>query len=403
MPNPILMPQVGQDLTEGKLVEWKVKVGDQVAKGDIVAVVESEKASFEVEAFEAGTVLELLYREGDTTQVLSPLLYLGAPGEAPPANGREANGEAAVAASDVTPDVPPARQAAAGRVRSSPLARRLARQGGIDLGALTGSGPKGSIVRRDVVAALAKAPPSQEAAPPPAAPVARAPEPPPAAGDDRDVPFDRMRQVIADRLLLSKQTIPHFYLRAEADVTDLMIRRKAHNEISGEKISVNDILVKVAALILREFPQLNAHVAQDRVILKGEINIGVAVSVENGLMVPVVGATDGRPLAEIAQLLRDYAAAARRGVTKSAAVGTFSVSNLGMYGVEVLPIINPPEAAILGVGPIRRQVREHRGGIHLREILALSLAVDHRAVDGAYGARFLSRFVERLEDYRLDD
>jgi len=406
MAKPILMPQVGQDLTEGKLIELKVSVGDAVTKGDIVAVVESEKASFEVEAFEAGTVTEILYGEGDTRKVLEPLMFVGAPGEdaghqakSVETCGGSSNAEPATIAAVKSSEA--ANNAATGKPgRSSPLARRIAKQNGIDIGALTGTGPKGSVVKRDVMAAIESRgtieAPKQTRAPAPL-PELRVER------EDREVPFNRMRQVIADRLTLSKQTVPHFYLRAEADVSELQVRRRAFIDLHDTQVSFNDLLIRVAALSLMEFPQLNAHVRQDRVVLKAAINIGVAVSVENGLMVPVIENADRMGVLEVSQTVRDFAAAARRGVSKSVAPGTFSISNLGMYGVEVVPIINPPEAAILGVGPIRDEVRPHRGGIHVRKIMTLALAADHRAVDGALAARFLKSFVETLEGFQFVD
>ncbi|MBB4302699.1 pyruvate dehydrogenase E2 component (dihydrolipoamide acetyltransferase) [Rhodobium orientis] len=415
MAAPILMPQVGQDLTEGVLVSWNVKVGDPVKKGDIVAVVESEKASFEVEAFEEGTVLKLLYGEGDKATVLEPILFVGAEGETVDggkADSAKADDTAPPAAETAAPaEKADAAPAASGGTGSSPLARRLAKKNGLDITAIAGTGPRGSVVKRDIEAALAsgsgKAPAAEKpaAAPAPAAatPAAK-PMPLPAADTrDREEPFTRMRQVIADRLLLSKQTIPHFYLKAEVDVSDLLIRRRAHLDMGGDKVSVNDVIVHATALTLLEFPRLNAHVASDRVVLKGQVNVGVAVSVENGLMVPAIENTPFLSLVEIAAAVREHAAAARRGMTKSQAQSTFSISNLGMYGVEVIPIINPPEAGILGVGPIQRLVREHRGGIQVRDILPLSLAADHRAVDGAYGAQFLQALSETISTYNMFD
>ncbi|MCW2306593.1 dihydrolipoamide acetyltransferase family protein [Rhodobium gokarnense] len=414
MAAPILMPQVGQDLTEGVLVSWNVKVGDPVKKGDIVAVVESEKASFEVEAFEEGTVLKLLYGEGDKATVLEPILFVGAEGESLDGNTADAAKaeEKAPAPESAAPaETAEPAPASSGGTSSSPLARRLAKQNGLDITAIAGTGPRGSVVKRDIEAALAsgaaKAPateqPAAAPAPAPAAPAAK-PMPLPAADtSDREEPFTRMRQVIADRLLLSKQTIPHFYLKAEVDVSDLLIRRRAHLDMGGDKVSLNDVIVHATALTLLEFPRLNAHVASDRVVLKGQVNVGVAVSVENGLMVPAIENTPFMSLAEIAASVREHAAAARRGMTKSQAQSTFSISNLGMYGVEVIPIINPPEAGILGVGPIQRQVREHRGGIQVRDILPLSLAADHRAVDGAYGAQFLQALSETISTYNMFD
>lgn len=411
MAKPILVPQVGQDLTEGQILEINVKLGDKVKKGDIVATVESEKAAFEVEAFEAGTVLKICYNPGDWGTVLEPLLWVGEEGEV-------VGGDApAPAVAEVAEPVAaaPAAVVADGRLRASPLARRLAAIGKLDLAGVTGTGPRGAIVRRDVDKALAAvAVPATPAAPPAAAP-ARAADPAPVraaapalpdlpalAAEDVEIPHSRMRQVIADRLLASKQNIPHFYLQAEVDVTDVTRRRKAFNEAHAARVTVNDVLVKCLALTLLEHRGMNAHVSADRIVRKGAINIGVAVSVPDGLMVPVLAEADKMDLMRISSETRALADAARRGVSKSTAKGTFSISNLGMFGVDVFPIINPPEAAILGVGPAVEQVRPRQGGLHVRQIMKLTLSADHRAVDGAMAAGFLARLVEVIEDFRFE-
>lgn len=406
MAKPIVMPQVGQDLTEGELIEWNVKVGDHVKKGDVLAVVESEKASFEVEAYEDGVVLELLYEPGDMAVVLEPLLILGEAGETitattsdAPQTKEETLSEPPAAARQTANDGPVSAK------RSSPLARRIAAMNNLEIASIAGTGPKGAVVKRDVEAAIAdveKTPPAPAAASQQRqTPVAASPQlPAPTSDGDVEVPFNKMRQVIADRLLQSKQTIPHFYLMAEADVSDLQIRRKAHFDITGEKISLNDVIVHATALTLLEFPMLNSYVSDASILKKAQVNIGVAVSVENGLMVPAIENTPYKTVSEVSGLIREYAAAARRGMNKSQAKSTFSISNLGMYGVEVLPIINLPEAGILGVGPIKRVVKEHRGGLHARDVISLSLAADHRAVDGAYGAEFLKSLVQTLETYQ---
>lgn len=414
MAKPILVPQVGQDLTEGQILEINVKLGDKVKKGDIVATVESEKAAFEVEAFEEGTVLKICYNPGDWGTVLEPLLWVGAEGEVVdgPAPAPAAAVSAAVAEAPATAPA----GGTDGRLRASPLARRLAANSKLDLAGVTGTGPRGAIVRRDIEKALAAggtAPPAETAAPA-AAPVpatgqtpVRAaapvlPDLPAVTAEDVEIPHSRMRQVIADRLLASKQTIPHFYLQAEVDVTDLTRRRKEFNDAHAARVTVNDVLVKCLALTLLEHRGMNAHVSADRIVRKGAINIGVAVSVPDGLMVPVLADADRMDLMRISSETRALADAARRGVSKSTAKGTFSISNLGMFGVDVFPIINPPEAAILGVGPAVEQVRPRQGGLHIRQIMKLTLSADHRAVDGAMAAGFLARLVAVIEDFRFE-
>lgn len=397
MAKPILMPQVGQDLTEGELIELHVKVGDVVKKGDVLAVVESEKASFEVESHEEGIVLEVLCKVGEMAAVLEPLLILGEAGETLDTD---------TPAISTAPEKPiqvisqVLQEMGTGGTRSSPLARRIAAMNGLDVSQIKGTGPKGAVVKVDIEAAL-----QTQQAPAPAVfapiqqPVSSPPLPTAADADDVEQPFNKMRQVIANRLLESKQTIPHFYLMAEADISDLQIRRKAHFDISSEKISLNDVIVHATALTLLEYPDLNSFVSNTGVLRKAQVNVGVAVSVENGLMVPAIENTPFKSLGEVSSLIREYAAAARRGMNKSQAKSTFSISNLGMYGVEVLPIINLPEAGILGVGPTKRVVKEYRGGLQGRDIISLSLAADHRAVDGAYGAQFLKTLVDTIETY----
>ena len=410
MAKSILMPQVGQDLTEGRVIAMNVKVGDSVKKGDIVAEVESEKATFEVEAFEEGTVTDVCFGEGEMAIVLEPLIVLdgahsggAAAKPAPTATTDDmanAEGTSQAATKSASVLAPPS-----GKPRSTPLARRMMKQHGIDIASLTGSGPGGAIVQRDVEAAIAAR--VADAAPAAASAPAAAPRQThpsvtiPAREGDTVIEFSRMRQVIADRLQLSKQTVPHFYLQTDVDVTHLMGRRAERNAGGGTKISVNDVIIQAAAQCLREYPNLNAHVSQSSLTVKADINVGMAVSVDEGLMVPVLGNADGLSLAEIADQSREAANNARRGISKSASPGTFTISNLGMFGVEVFPIINPPEAAILGVGDIRQEPKAIGAGIAIRSMMRLVLSADHRAVDGAYAARFLAQLKLDLESHNL--
>jgi pyruvate dehydrogenase E2 component (dihydrolipoamide acetyltransferase) len=401
MVKPILMPQVGQDLTEGELVELHVRVGDIVKKGDVLAIVESEKASFEVEAYEEGVVLEVLCKIGEMAVVLEPLLILGEADETidKATSAPSATPKSSTSTLQRVPEVPQKTNTAS--TRSSPLARRISAMNGLDISLIKGTGPKGAVVKVDIEAAAAQAQqPNKSWAPTQLQPlVLSMPLPAATTADDVEQPFNKMRQVIANRLIESKQTIPHFYLMTEADISDLQIRRKAHFDITGEKISLNDVIVHATALTLLEYPALNSFVSNTGVLKKAQVNVGVAISVDNGLMVPAIENTPFKSLSEVSSLIREYAAAARRGMNKSQAKSTFSISNLGMYGVEVLPIINPPEAGILGVGPTKRVVKEHSGGLQGRDILSLSLAADHRAIDGAYGAKFLKSLVETIETY----
>jgi len=327
MAKPIVMPQVGQDLTEGKLIEWCVKVGDPVKKGDILAVVESEKASFEVEAYEEGLVLELFYEAGDMATVLEPLLTLGDAGET------------------ATTSKPAGKHRTKGRGYQARHRDRARSEQGRDTPNGWGNETRGFST--------------------------------PSHTDGRG----------RYRTTLQQDAASHCEQVAGIQTDDSTF------------LSDGDLIVHATALTLLEYPDLNCFVSNTGILKKAEVNIGVAVSVENGLMVPAIENTPHKSLREISKLIRDYAAAARRGMNKSQAKSTFSISNLGMYGVEVLPIINLPEAGILGVGPIKRVVKEHRGGLHGRDVLSLSLAADHRAVDGVYGARFLKSLVENIENY----
>jgi pyruvate dehydrogenase E2 component (dihydrolipoamide acetyltransferase) len=404
------MPQVGYDIDAGRIVQWLVKEGDTVEKGQIVAVVESEKANFEVEAPEGGTLLKMLYEADVEARVLEPMAWVGAPGEqipeapvsrpapaaaaaaAAPGPGMPA-GPAVVAAPAVhaapLPQVVVAEPPTATRRFASPVARRIARQEGIDIAAIPGSGPGGRVVARDVLTFAGLQ----------TKPYASAPTPE-ATSQDRVVPFDRMRQRIADRLSHAKQSIPHFYLLADADMTRALAWRKRFNERQSVHVTINDMIIKAVALALREFPAMNAHVQPDRMVLKKRVNIGVAVSVDNGLLVPVIADADWKELTEIAQAARTIRQDAQRGVVDTRDVGTFTISNLGRLGVtQFVPIVNPPECAILGVASIQKRVVPIESGIGVHDMLSLTLAADHRAVDGAYAGQFLAAIKRHLEGY----
>ncbi|MBD3391224.1 MAG: biotin/lipoyl-binding protein [Chitinivibrionales bacterium] len=395
------MPQVGHDIETGTVLEWKVKEGDPVKKGDIVAVVESEKASFEVEVYQSGTILKIVHAEGDEVRVFSPLAYVGNPGDVieeggaqGPAHAALEKEEAAAApASAASPAVPAARRGGQ-KLIASPSAKRIARERGMDLAAIAGTGPGGRIVKRDVVGAAPSAPPAPAAA----APVSPAITPSPG---DEVMAFSKMRQGIARNLTLSKQTIPHFYLFVDVDMTHAMTWRKAFNEARGSRITVTDIIVMATAQALREFPQLNSHVDAAKMVLKKDINIGIAVSVEAGLLVPTIPDVDRKDLFEISAAVKANAEAAKRGVIKLPKPGTFTISNLGMFSVgKFLPIINPPECAIMGVASAeKRVVYAGHNSMMIRDMMTLSLACDHRATDGTYAAQFLNRIKERIENF----
>jgi len=400
---PLNMPQVGQDIPKGRIVQWRIAEGEPVRKGEVVLEVESEKAAFEVEATDEGVLLKQVYSPGDEAPVFEPVAWVGAPDEevpddaapATPEEGGEV--EEAVAGRAPVPASAPASTSAAavaappstGRVFASPSARRIARERGLDLAGIAGSGPSGRVIKRDVLGAV---PTATAAAPSAGAGIA-----PRVEDDDEVLPFDRMRRAIADRLLASRQTIPEFTVEREVDLTALLAWRAVRNQGAATKVSINDLILRATARALRAWPALNSHVAQDRVVLKRRINLGVAVAVEGGLLVPVLERADELRLEEIAIRGRELADGARAGRVDPAAIGTFTISNLGAAGVDRFQaIINPPECAILAVGAVKDRVVAVGDLFGVRKMLTLTLSADHRAVDGAYAAGFLADLAEHL-------
>jgi len=403
MAKPLLMPQVGQDIETAEIVRWLVKEGDYLKEGEIFVEVESEKAAFEVEAEESGTVLKLLYEEGQEVKVLEPIAYVGEPGEKLEDTAvsdtkavqekEKTSGEKATALEEARPEET--------KILAAPAAKRVAREHGIDLAGIRGSGPGGRIVKEDVLAAIASGGLSEPAGPErPGVEKLMSPGVEEALTEDKEIPFTRMRKRIAERLTLSKQTIPHFYLFLEVKISAALAWREAFNRETGSKVSINDIIVKAAASALAVHRALNAHIAGEKHILRKNINIGVAVTTEAGLLVPVIPDADLKDIQEISRLSGENAADARRGVLKAGSPGTFTVSNLGMYAISsFLPVINPPECAILGVGSIAKKAVPSAGsGIEVCDMMTLSLACDHRAVDGAYASGFLNEVRRRLEE-----
>ena len=331
-------------------------------------------------------LLKILCDEGEEVEILTPLAYIGEPGEAMP---EEQPGESPIAVQKAeTAFVTPAAKAteatpSAGRLFVAPAARRIAHEHGLDLCSVVGTGPHGRIVKRDVLAALSDAAPPQMQE---------------ALTEDTVIPFSKMRQRVADRLTLSSQTIPHFYLSVDVDMSDAQKWRETFNLDHSVHLSITDLIIKVTATAFSNFPHMNAHVDARSMVLKGHISIGVAVAVDDGLLVPVIADADKRGLLEISELSKKNAEAARQGVIAASGVGTFTISSLGMYGIDsFLPIINPPECAILGVGTIRRRAVSVDDEVGMREVMSLTLGCDHRAVDGTYAAQFLNKIKERLE------
>jgi len=406
MAKAINMPQVGQDIETAVISEWKVNEGDTICKGDVIATVESDKAVFEVEAFESGTILKLVVNAGEEGKVFEPIAYVGEPGEKVDAESAESTlqsksqSQKKSAKDDSDTWKPPV-----SKVMASPSARRLAREHDIDLHTLTGSGPNGRIIKRDILEMAARRDAAfgpQPEAVTPAPPIAEKPSVR-SNGKDHIVPFSKIRQSVADRLSKSWRDIPHFYLSTDVDMTSALAWREAFNTTASIKISVNDLIIRACAAALQKYPNINAHVHHNQMIVKSDINIGVAVSVPDGLIVPVIPHADKLNLKEIASASKENAAAARRGVLKTNEPGTFTISNLGMYEIsEFQPIINPPEAGILGIGSVTKKlVLNADGTFGPRKMLKLTLASDHRAVDGAYAAQFLNEIKYFLEHFNL--
>ena len=391
MATVIKMPKLGFDMAEGLLVRWVKGVGDSVQKGEVLAEIETDKATIEVESEAGGIVHKHLVPEHTSVPVGAPIAVIGEPGEQVDATELvgQVPGRAAVAKPAATSTEKVAAVVSAGDgdghlpggVRASPVARRLAAEGGINLRDLAGSGPQGRIVKRDVQARLGAA----------GTAVAQR------VFETERVPLSKLRATIGRRMTASKQQVPHFYVSADLDAGPLMALRRDLNSRLPEdsKFSVNDFLVKAAALALREFPNLNSALEGDQIVRHGEINIGVAVALEEGLLTVVLRGADRTPLRQLSSELRELVGRARAGRVRPADIegSTFTVSNLGMFQVDhFLAIINPPEAAVLAVGSVREEPVVQAGAIVPGTRLQVTLSADHRVTDGAEAARWLQVF-----------
>ncbi len=428
MATEVLMPALSPTMEEGTLAKWLVKEGDEVKSGDILAEIETDKATMEFEAVDEGIVGKILIAEGTSgVKVNTPIAVLVEEGEsadAAPAPKAAAKAEAAAPAkADTTPaaaasaaaPAPAAPKSGGKRVIASPLARRLAKEQGIDIATLTGTGPHGRIVKADVEAA-AKGGAAKPAAAPPAAPAPAAPAMPtgPSAStvakmyegrEYEEVALDGMRKTIAARLTEAKQTIPHFYLRRDVQLDNLMKFRSQLNaqlEARGVKLSVNDFIIKACALALQDVPNANAVWAGDRILKLKPSDVAVAVAIEGGLFTPVLRDAEKKTLSALSAEMKDLAARAR---TRKLAPheyqgGSFAISNLGMFGIDNFDaVINPPHGAILAVGAgVRKPVVKADGEIGVATVMSMTLSVDHRVIDGALGAEVLKAIVDYLEN-----
>ena len=384
MATNIIMPQGGQDITEGLVVRWFKKEGETLRRGEVICEVETEKAVFEVEAPVDGVLLRIVAPAGTNVPVFAVIGIVGAPGEdigpAPPA--------AAPAPAGAALDIAAIRRRTAARARGaeasavSGRARRLASEKGVDLAGVAGSGPGGRIVEKDVLLHVEK----RKLAVP--------------ALRGRSTPLSPMRRAISRRMEQSKQTIPHFYATVSADVSAALELRDRLSRETGSAISVTDLILKATALALRAFPAMNCRLQADQVLWLEDVNIGMAVMLDDGVMVPVLSRVDRLALEDIARRSAEAAAAARAGKQAGAEPACFTVSNLGMLGVDSFTaIINPPEAGILAVGKIeKRPVVRNGDEVCIRSMLTLTLSVDHRIVDGALAARFIAQIRHHLEN-----
>ena len=419
MAETISMPKLGFDMAEGLLVRWVKQVGENINKGDVLAEIETDKATVEVESSASGVVLQLIVDQGTMVPVNAPIAIVGKAGEkisdqlSPTGTMSVNSGQSKVEGQksvDVkplpaTPIVDSVSQAVASSdsasAKASPLAKKIARDKKVDLSQVQGTGPGGRIVRRDIEAALASGQTFDlRPSTPPTQPNYQLPI---TNHDDKVVPTTKLRQAIGRRLVESKTTIPHFYVTHEFKMDALMDMRKQVNAYlpDNEKVSVNDFILKGVALSLRQFPNLNATLKGTEIVLFGHVNVGVAVTVPGGLMTVVVKDTDQKTLRQISGEVKTMAARARDGKVKPEDIdgSTFSTSNLGMYDVEdFIAIINPPEAGILAISSAREIPVVENGQIKAGWRMKATISVDHRVSDGAEAAQFMQALAGFLEN-----
>jgi len=407
------MPKLSDTMLEGTLVKWLKKAGDKIEVGDILAEVETDKATMEMEAFDEGTLVEIVVPEGGVVKVGERLAVLDGEASAAKPAGKPAPKAAAAPAvapkaaaprplAPVTPKPRSAAQADGSRVKASPLARKIAAERGVDLSGVSGTGPGGRIVAADVPERGA-APAARSFAPSTPAPAAKVDVP--VSANDKRIPLSGMRRTIAERLLASKTQIPHFYLSLEIDAAPLVRLRKDINaaaEASGSaKVTVNDFVLLATARAAALHPKINSAFAGDSVVEYGTVNLSVAIAVDDGLITPVIRDAQRLSLREISASVKDLATRARGKKLKPEEYqgGSITVSNLGAYGIEnFYAIINPPQASILAVGTIvKKPVVNAQDQIVVGYRMTLALSADHRVVDGAAGAEFLATLKKSLE------
>lgn len=389
----IIMPQGGQDINEGTVVNWLKAEFEPVKKGDIVCVVETEKAVFEVEAPADGILVKIIVPEGGVAPIFSTIGVIGEVGETVDLEsflGDEKKQETGVDISKIRTRMDGTEKKETGRVKVSGRARKLATQKGVDLSAVTGTGPNGRIVEKDVLAYMEE----QKTVKP------QVSEPSIAADRGKAVPMSKIRRVIARRMQQSKQTIPHFYVTLSVVMDEAIKLRQTLNRVAEPKISINDMIVKASTLALEEFYQVNAAIQGDDIVYLADVNIGIAVGVEDGLVVPVLPRADKLSLKEIAQKTKEIISLVQAGKQPNLEPGSFTVSNMGMLDVEnFVAIINPPESAILAVGSTeKRVVVSVNNDLSIRDVMTMTLSVDHRVVDGVMASKFINKIKYHLQN-----
>ena len=416
MSTDVLMPALSPTMEEGTLAKWHVKVGDKVSSGDVIAEIETDKATMEVEAVDEGVIEEILVAEGTEAVKVNTAIARLSGGSAAPAPPKAAAPPPPVAqpaqappppvaAAPAVAAAPPA--ASGARIFASPLARRIARDKGLDLAAIQGSGPHGRIIRRDVEGLTATPAAGPAAAKPaPAAPraVLSLEQQGIPAGSYDLVPLDGIRKTVARRLTDSFRDVPHFPLTVDLEIDRLIEARTKINALlqaEGLKVSVNDMILKAAALALKRVPEANASYTPEGIALHHHADVAMAVAIEGGLITPIIRAAETKGLAAIARETQDLAARARDRKLKPQEFqgGTFTVSNLGMYGIKAFAsIINEPQGAILSVGAGEKRPVVRGDALAVATVMTVTMTCDHRVVDGAIGARWLQAFKALIED-----
>ncbi len=416
MANEIKLPQLGQTMEEGTVVNCLVKVGDEVKRGDVIFEIETDKATLEMESPAGGFVKHILAQIDQTLLVGATMMILGEKDEEVPLSGADAPTAAAAPAPAAEPAASAAAPAAApapapvaapkrkGRIMASPRARRLAKELGVDIATVTGTGPVGKITEVDIRKAAETKPaaPAPVAAAPARATVAAKPTVPvDSAALGTTVPVNRLQRITAERMLKSKQEIPCFYLTVKADVTDLVAHRTHLNATGNIKISYNDFIMKAVALGLEKFPMMTGQLAGDKIALADAINIGLAISVPDGLVAPIVKEINTKSITQLARDSQSLIERARNDKLDLSDLegGCITVSNLGAFGIDsFIPIVVPGQCTILGIGQIAETCVPDNGNILVRKLMNMTLSVDHKVANGAYAAQFLDFVRKRLED-----